>query len=166
MRAANTFNLSRLHSHSLSWWDAMVFIATQLGWSNCEHTIFEKKFECIYLKFMISGWSKQTNISMHMTILPHFVLGSLRLTLTTAAVAIWNMFHMTMITFQSSNMISLFKHVTLANWRHHSPATVVFYFPSRPAIQLWCLHPLKVAFLLWRDCWQQGPSLTCRRRYC
>ena len=46
------------------------------------------------------------------------------------------------------------------------PVSVVLHSPPRLAGQLSCLHPLEVTFLLWRDFWQQGPSLTCRRRYC
>lgn len=65
----------------------------------------------IYDKWLIQA-SKHIPVHDHSATL---VLGLLRLTLTTAAVAIWNMFHMTMITSQSSNMISFFKHVTLAN---------------------------------------------------
>ena len=69
----------------------------------------------------------------------------------------------------NGNISSLIKHCyflqTDISGYFHSPVSVVLHSPPRLAGQLSCQHPLEVTFLSWRDCWQQGPSLTWRIRY-
>ena len=65
--------------------------------------------------------------------------------------------HSTVVTYQTWTSNSSYYHSTLSTTLH---------FPPRMVRQLSWVHLLKVTFLLWRDWWQQGPSLTWRQRYC